>query len=431
MRILYIDLQNSGISGDMLLAALLGLVKNHVKILKQLKELENFLPDVSKLEINLDKEEINGVQVNKLNIDIKESKDHRTAKLLQNSLDKYLVSSNLSESAMKYAQNVLNSLIIAESEVHGKLTDNIHLHELSSIDTLIDIVGVTTTFDDIKAFNEDIKIYCSKIPLGGGKIVTKHGILPVPAPATIKILEKSDLISYGGPIDSELVTPTGVALLVNLNPEVLRYPSEMKIIRSIYSTGQNKFKNFLNILRLFYGDSKEINNFESQHTLQKYTEKVSILETDVDDVSGEILGNFISNLKKEEFLDIQIFPTITKKNRPGHKLEILCYPEQTFRLIEKIIREIGTLGVRYNIINRVCISRRFEKKTIKINEKSYIINYKISYFESDKKMKIVNIKPEYEDLEMISKKTNLTIKKVQLIAQSKIKEIYENFNSIN
>ncbi len=165
--------------------------------------------------------------------------------------------------------------------------------------------------------------------------------------------------------------------------------------------------------------------------MQKYTEKISVLETDVDDVSGEILGNFISNLKPGEFLDVQLFPTITKKNRPGHKLEILCYPEHTFKLIEKIINEIGTLGVRFKIINRICINRKFQKRLIKINEKSYTLNYKVSYFESNKEINIVNIKPEYEDLKKISETTNLTIKQVQLIAQSNIKDIYDNFNIDN
>jgi len=162
------------------------------------------------------------------------------------------------------------------------------------------------------------------------------------------------------------------------------------------------------------------------HPLQKYVEQISVLETDVDDVSGEILGNFISNIEKEDILDIQVFPSITKKNRPGHVIKVLCYPEQIFKLIEKIIQELGTLGVRFNIINRVCINRKIEKKSIEINEKIYELNYKISFIELDKGIEIINIKPEYEDLKRISEDTGMAVKNVQLLAQAKIQQIYDN-----
>lgn len=428
MRILYIDLQNSGISGDMFLAALLELVPESNKVLKELEELKNVLPGVSKLEIKLVKTEITGIQVNKLKIEIKETKDHRTATILQKSLSDYLVNSQISDSAKNYAHKVLNSLILAESEVHGELTKNIHLHELSSVDTLIDIIGVATALDRFNAFNsKDLRIFCGKIPLGSGTINTKHGILAIPAPATLKILEKSNLITYGGPIESELTTPTGAALLANLEPQILQHLPDMRILKTNYSTGQKIFENFLNVLRLFYGEDKQLDFSNLSHPLQKYVEQVSILETDVDDVSGEILGNFISTFENKEILDIQIFPSITKKNRPGHIIKVLCYPEYTFKLIERILQELGTLGVRFNIINRVCINRRIERKSINVNEKTYEINYKISFVESEKGIEMINIKPEYEDLKKISEETGITVRKIQLLVNSKLKQIYDNY----
>ena len=429
MKILYIDLLNSGISGDMFLAGLLGLIPEPNIILHELRDLKNYLPHVKKLDIELIHTERSGIQLNQLKIDIEERKDHRTAKTLQESLNNFLSNSKMSNSAKNYANKVLNSLIQAEVAVHGELIENIHLHELSSIDTFIDIIGVATILDRLDGFEKGLRISCSKLPLGGGKINTKHGIIAIPAPATLKILEKSNLVTFGGPIDSELVTPTGTALLVNLEPQVLQYPAEMKIIKSVYSTGQKKFDNFLNVLRLIYGDDKGSNYYNVDYLLQQYIERVTVLETDVDDISGEILGNFITTFKKEDILDIQIFPTITKKNRPGHIIKVLCHPEHTFKLIEKIIHELGTLGVRFNIINRVCVDRKIEKKNIEINEKFYDIGYKISFIKSDKGLEIVNIKPEYEDLKKISKDTGLAINKVQLIANAKIKEIYNNFQN--
>jgi uncharacterized protein (TIGR00299 family) protein len=424
MRILYIDLKNSGISGDMLLAALLGLVPEPENILENLRKLKDYLSGVSRLNIDLRKMSRSGIYLNQLKIEINENKDHRSAKKLQNSLNKYLNENPFSDSAKNYANQVLSSLIHAESEVHSELANKVHLHELSSVDTLIDIIGVTIALEKINFFDEDFQIYCSKIPLGGGEINTAHGLLTIPAPATLKILEKSNLISYGGPIESELVTPTGIALLTSLNPKFLEYPPEMIIKKSVYSTGQKEFKDFQNILRLFLGECKNLDTFESIHPLQKYVEKVAILETDVDDVSGEILGNFINEFKSEKVLDIQIIPSLTKKNRPSYIIKVLCYPKYTFELMEKIIHELGTLGVRYSILDRLCVDRAIEKRTIKINNKDYPINFKVSYIELENSKKIVNVKPEYEDLKKVSKDAGISVREIQFIIQAKIKQLF-------
>ncbi|MFX0081944.1 MAG: nickel pincer cofactor biosynthesis protein LarC [Candidatus Hodarchaeota archaeon] len=424
MRILYIDLKNSGISGDMLLAALLGIVPEPEEILKDLRKLKNYLPDVSQLNIDLNKIDRSGIQLNQLKIEIKENKDHRSAKTLKNSLNQYLNENSFSDLAKNYANQVLDSLIQAEAEVHGELASKVHLHELSSIDTLIDILGVTTVLDKMNSFDENFKFFCSKIPLGGGEVNTTHGLLTIPAPATLKILEKSNLITFGGPIESELVTPTGIALLTSLSPVFLEYLPEMMIRKSAYSTGQNKFKDFQNILRLFFGEYEDLESTIPNHPMQKYVEKVSILETDVDDVSGEILGNFFNEFKEEKVLDLQIIPSLTKKNRPSYIIKVLCYPEYTFELIEKIIHELGTLGVRYSIVNRVCVDRTIEKHIIKINKKEYDVNFKVSYIELGKSKEIINVKPEYEDLKKISNNSGISVREIQFIIQAKIKQLF-------
>jgi len=417
MRILYIDLNNSGISGDMLLAAMLGIVPEPESILKDLRKLKDYLPSVSQLNIDLKKISRSGIHLNQLNIEIKENKDHRSAKTLLNSLNKYLNEKSFSDSAKNYANQVLNSLIQAEAEVHGELANKVHLHELSSIDTLIDILGVTIALDKINSFDENFQLYCSKIPLGGGKVNTAHGLLSIPAPATLKILEKSNLITFGGPVESELVTPTGIALLTSLNPEFLEYLPEMKINKSVYSTGQKIFKDFQNILRLFLGEYNNLETYKSTNPMQKYVEKVSILETDVDDVSGEILGNFINEFKNEKVLDLQIIPSLTKKNRPSYIIKVLCYPRYTFELMEKIIHELGTLGVRYYTMHRVCVERTQEKRSVEINGKNYEVNFKISFIRSLNDKDIVNIKPEYEDIKRISKDSGIPVRKIQIILQ--------------
>ena len=431
MRILYLDLINSGISGDMFLASLLGLVPEEAtKILDELIELKDYLPGVTKLTVELIKISKSGIQLNQLKIEIKETKNHRSAKTLKDSLNKYLNEKNFTKSAKNYANQVLDNLINAEADVHDELIENIHLHELSSVDTLIDILGVTAALDQINGFEEGFKVFCSKIPLGGGNVKTAHGSLAVPAPATLKILEKSNLVTFGGPIDSELVTPTGAALLTSLNPKFCQYLPDLIIRKSIYSTGQKNFKDFLNILRIFHGEYKEFDVTGKIDMMDKYTQKVSIIETDVDDVSGEILGNFINKLKNENILDIQIIPSITKKNRPSHIIQILCHPEYTSKLIEKSIHELGTLGVRFNTINRVCVERIMEKRIIEVEGKKFDVNFKISYISSEKGKDIVNIKPEFEDIKKISEDLGIAIKKVEFIAQAHLEQLFHKYNRI-
>lgn len=425
---MYIDATDSGISGDMFLASLLELISNPIELIDELKELKNYLKGVKNIDIDLIKVKRNGIVVNQLKLDIEETKNARSTKSMKSSLEDFLDEKEYSEAAKKYAINVLETLFHAEAEVHGDLIENIHLHELSSVDTLIDILGVTKALDQFGCFEENFIIYCSKIPLGAGKIKTAHGILPIPAPATVKILEKSNLVSESGPVESELVTPTGVALLSNLKPIYSKYPNEMILEKVVYSTGNKEFKDFSNILRIFYGKSSKSENVSLSTFLYKYIEDVSVLETDVDDVSGELLGNFMNILETKQILDIQMIPSITKKNRPSHVIKILCRPENNFEIIDTIINELGTLGVRFNTIKRICIDRELIKSKITILEQDYEITYKISYFQTENKKKIVNIKPEYENLKEISKISGLPVKDVLIYAQELLKKLYEQFN---
>lgn len=432
MKSLIIDASNSGISGDMFLAALLELVPNAANIINDLKELKLFLNDITKLEIELTKTERAGIKVNQLKLEIREEKHHRQPKVLKDALNKFLDEKHFSEVGREYANHVLDSLFRAEAEVHQDLIENIHLHEISSVDTLIDILGVTKALETIGAFDKNFKIYCGKVPLGGGVINSAHGTLPVPAPATIKIIEDSELLIHNGPINSELVTPTGAALLVNLNTFNKDYFPAMNLEKVVYSTGQKRFDNFPNILQLYIGNIVDYELEQESGFLRKYLEEITLIETDVDDISGEILGNFIKIIENENVLDVQVIPGITKKNRPSHIIKVLCYPKYTFQLIEIILRELGTLGVRYNTIKRVCVDRKVEKSSIRVNEKDYSLNYKISYIQKEKKAIIINIKAEYEDLKKISGISGVPVKELQTIFQSKINQISTDFlNRIN
>lgn len=413
-------MSNSGISGDLFLGALLDLIDNPNKIIAELIDLKKYLSGVNKLNITLNQKEVNGINVSKLDIDLNEEKDHRHASDLKDSLNKFLDDKEYSKDAKEYAKNVLNSLIRAEAKVHKNLEENIHLHELSSVDTLIDILGVTKALEILGYFERNLFIYASKVPLGGGTIKAAHGDLPIPAPATSKIVKNSNLIVYPGPIDQELTTPTGAALLANLNPKITRPHFHLK--KDSYSTGEKQFTNFPNIFRLYIGQQKS--EIEQDQYLLQYNETVSVIETNIDDVSGEIIGDFI-DLVENKALDIQVIHTLTKKNRPSYIIKILCHPDKKFELIEFTMEHLGTLGVRYYDLKRICIDREIRTINITIDKNSYSVDYKLSFIIRKGQKKIINIKPEFDNLKKISDKTKYSIKALKKIILPKIyDEIY-------
>ena len=411
----------------MFLAALINLVENPDEILKKLRDLKDYLPKVTTFEVNLKQTERSGIKVNQLSIKIKEDKHSRSSKSLLEALNRYLTDYNFSKEAIEYANRVLGDLINAEAVVHEKLAEEIHLHELSSIDTLLDILGTTMALEEIGYFKNQIIITASTLPLGGGVVKTAHGILPVPAPATLKILEKSNLVSKLGPIDTELVTPTGIALLNALKPKTIK--RKMKIQKVVQSTGEKDFPDFPNILRIFYGFIEENQLEEKSLIIDDYIQEIAIIETDVDDVSGEIIGNLMNILEKKKILDIQIIPAITKKQRTSNIIKVLCEPRFKTEIIDVFLRELGTLGVRFQIMQRVCVERLLKKEPIKIENEEYMITFKISFYKSSQTYHIINIKPEFEDLKKVSEKTGLPVKIIEFYAQEKLVTLYNEFFS--
>ncbi|TXT63249.1 MAG: hypothetical protein BAJALOKI1v1_760005 [Promethearchaeota archaeon] len=397
----------------MFLAALLELLPNSQKLLDSLCDLKGYLKGVSKLKIKMDKVKKNDIWVSQLHIDLTEKKTHRSIKALKDALNQFLKDKDFKSETSRYANDVLDTLITAEAEVHRKLKEKIHLHELSSVDTLIDILGVSKSLELLGAFSEELKIYCSILPLGGGTIKAAHGVIPVPAPATVKIIETSKLLTQLGPVQEEISTPTGVALLTNLNPAVKRIA--FNILNTGHSIGQKTFPNFLNMLRIFHGRSDQPNLETTINPLAKYREQVSIIETNIDDISGECIGDFFDVMKEEDILDIEVRQAITKKNRPCYSITVLCKPEVKFNIIRRIISTLGTLGVRYHTIDRICIEREIESINLEINGIFYPVRYKSSYFRHNNQKEIVNIKPEYEDLRKIRQKTKYSIHKLHQI----------------
>ena len=195
------------------------------------------------------------------------------------------------------------------------------------------------------------------ICVGGGTITFSHGTMTNPASAVLEILKNSKLVIHGGMVKNELTTPTGACILVNLtNTSIEFYPS-MKIDSIGYGAGKNDFDNFSNVLKIVRGIKK--NNFES--------DSVIILETNVDDVSGEILGNLIEKIMHDGAKDASIYHGITKKGRPTNLVSIICDNDTIDKITDTLITETGTLGIRVTSSNRIIVPRTIHEIKIIID----------------------------------------------------------------
>lgn len=385
----YIDPLQSGISGNMLLGALIDAGGSEKKFLKVVSKIEK----EADCKIAVKKEKTRQKGISALFVDIETGGRYQD---LEGILKKVLTNKKEKEFALKVAKTMLN----AERVVHG--TKDVHLHELGSVDTVVDIAGASVLLGSLGLVH--IKGYSSAVLVGKGKVKTEHGELSIPPPVTLEILRKFKIPFYFSQDEFELATPTGVALLANL----VKFEEPENFEVETIGTGAGGFdlKN-PNVLRVMIGK------------LRPKEDSVSLLETNVDDVSGEVLGYTLERLYDEGALDVQIQPTITKKNRPGNIISVMCGREDVEKISRVLTEETGTLGIRTGIIQKRHILKRETKKVdVKLPGYRGKVRVKIA---KDEKGDTVNMKPEYEDVKKIAKKTNMSFRKVY----SKIEQLLD------
>ncbi len=286
--------------------------------------------------------------------------------------------------AKTFAESCINTLISSESKIHGISEDTVHFHEASSIDTLVDIVGITIALDDLKLFEE--KIVCLPISVGGGTVSFSHGTMSNPASAVLQIFKNSNLNIQGNNSKEELTTPTGACILVNLTNNPVHYYPSMNIHSIGYGAGKKDFEGFSNVLKIIQGDE---NNVEM--------DSVKILETNVDDVSGEILGHLIEKIMGQGAKDVSIYPGITKKGRPTNLVCVICDDVKVDKIVDTLVSETGTLGIRISNSNRFVIPRTNHNFSLTFDGKSFEVNYKKSSHNGK-----IHFKIEFDDLKNIS-----------------------------
>ena len=407
--VLVIDPQIAGISGDMLLCSLIDLGANKNKVINGIKQSEKFLLNSTIKKLDFEKIQKHGIQSFQLVLETDEGVHNRKGSEIKKAIYDSVVAIGLSQTAKIFAESCIDTLISSESTIHGIPEESVHFHEASGIDTLVDIVGISIALEDLKLFDE--KCFCLPVSVGGGSVTFSHGTMSNPAGAILEIFKNSNLIIKGNSANEELTTPTGACILVNLANESVDFYPSMKIDSIGYGAGQKEFETFSNVLKVVKGSE---HNFES--------DSVKVLETNVDDVSGEILGNLIEKIMEKGALDVSICNGITKKGRPTNLISVICTNKNTDKIIDTLVLETGTLGIRVSDSNRFIVPRSLHVVTLNLNGSSFQINYKKFSYKGKTDFKI-----EFDDLKKISNTLDKSIREVDILLRTEIRQL-ENYD---
>ena len=398
-QIVIIDSQVAGISGDMLLSSLIDVGANKKKVIDSIYACQNYFKGSKIRNVDFVKTSSYGISCTKFLFDYTDSANSRIGSAVYRAIAACSDSLNLSNVAKSFVLNSLKKIIQAESKIHGSSYTSVRLHEVSTIDTAADLIGTAVALDDLDLLSK--KFYTTDVAVGNGLLEFSHGVVPNPGNAILEILSDRQILLVPGKLDGELTTPTGAAMLVNLASEhISQYPpiTPEKIGNG---GGQKEGKNVANILRLVIGNS----NLKLDYT----SESVYELETNVDDVTGEIIGNLIDVLYANNAKDVTVLHGLSKKNRPSFLVKVLADKTSRDALIQILLSETGSLGCRVDEVNRITTSRSFITLPIAIENRKFKVRVKIS---KNRNGSVNSIKPEYDDIKNISIVLKIPYKKV-------------------
>ena len=403
MKVLYFDC-SSGISGNMTLGSLLEIIGDENYLINELKKL-----NVEGYKIEISKKIKNGITAT--HVDVKLESEHKHEHEHHhheeehnhthhhhhehrnlNDINTIIDNSELDEKVKELSKKIFLRVAKAESKVHNKPLNEVHFHEVGALDSIVDIVGTAILINNI---NPD-KIISSIVNDGYGFIECAHGTMSVPVPATSEIFANSNVKFKQIDIDTELVTPTGAAIIAELAEEFTTLPA-MTTNKIGWGAGTKDLK-IPNILKVYYGEMQENN------------EKIVIMETNIDDCSGEILGYTEELLFENGALDVFFTPIFMKKNRPAYRLTVACKKENMLKLQNIIFRETTTIGIRYRFESRTELAREFveiDTKYGKIKAKK-VMNDGETY-----------VYPEYSTMKELAQKNNIPLKQLYKLEELK------------
>ncbi|MGI6752369.1 MAG: nickel pincer cofactor biosynthesis protein LarC [Anaerovoracaceae bacterium] len=395
-NILYFDCF-SGISGDMTLGALMDLGLEPSRVRMELEKL-----NLKGFELQAEKSRRYGITGMEADVIVKESHGHGHGHEHSHGrnfkdIKEIILNSTISSRAKELSINIFTAIAEGEAKVHGKPVEQVHFHEVGALDSIIDIVGTAICIDmlDIQ------KVFCSVLVEGNGFIECEHGILPVPVPAVVEMLKGSGIVLKQGEVKTELVTPTGLGILKGLGAISVGMPM-MNIVSSGMGFGKREIGR-LNALRIILGKGEG----EEGCKVWKSEDEVFIIEANLDDESGEVIGYTLDLILEAGALDAYCVPIQMKKCRPGVILTAICSKKDVEHISGIMLTETTSLGVRISSKERIA----FQREIHKVETPYGIVRIKVGSLGEFSKAK-----PEYDDCARIAKEKGMPISDVFALA---------------
>lgn len=381
-----IDPQGSGISGNMLIGAFVDLGAD----MNELKEvMEKSAKNFGGVEVSFTKTIKQGINSTFCHVEMLNRENSVNFKDFITKIK----SLDLDDKVKSTSINIFKRIAEAESKVHGKTLEEVHFHEVGASDAVADVIGSVYAYYSL-GFDEH-EIIGLPIAVGGGRVKTSHGTIPVPVPAVLEILK--DAVMTGGPVDSELATPTGCAIYMELCDNIKEFIPPVSVKNVGYGAGSKDFDH-PNILRIIESDN-----------IGK-SDEIDVIETNIDHLTGEEIGYLFNTILDAGASDVSVTPIIMKKNRQGSLLKVISQKENRDNIINTIFKETGSLGIRIAPnLHRGIAKREFITKTFNIKGKDYEITFKVAYVNGE----IISKRPEYEDLKRIAEDTGLALREVK------------------
>lgn len=397
MRTLYFDCF-AGASGNMILGALIAIGVDREKLKQQIR-----LLDIADFDLEISQVDRSGIKATHIEVKVPREHIHRHL----HDIEEIVNDSQLTDAVKHRAVSIFTRLAEAEAKVHGIDIRKVHFHEVGAMDAIVDVVGACIGFEMLGVE----KFACSKIHVGSGFAQMEHGKFPIPPPAVAELLKGTPI--YSTEIEGELITPTGAAIISTLCDNYGTIP-EMIVERTAYGAGTRTYEKFPNVLRMILGNAEVRTLVRAKYASQNSTDNLLLLETNIDDLSPQILGYVMERAFEIGALDCWFTPIQMKKNRPATMVSILCEPTKREALTELLYRETTTLGVRIRQVERECVRREI----ITVNTEFGDVDVKIARLGSE----VVNAMPEYDQVRKLAMKNNVAFRIVREAALAKLSE---------
>ena len=393
MRTLYFDCF-AGASGNMILGALLALGID-------LEELKRNLGTLAIAEFDLEVSRVDRSGIVATHVEVKVPHEHLHRHL--SDIDRIIDGSQLSDSIKARSKSIFRRLAEAESKVHGIDLDEVHFHEVGAMDAIVDVVGACIGFEMLGIE----RFACSKVHVGSGFVKMAHGNFPVPPPAVAELL--TGIPVYSTEIEGELITPTGAAIISTLCDSYGVLP-EMKVEVTSYGAGTREYTDFPNVVRLMLGETA------NAKVANVSTDRLILIETNIDDISPQILGYVMERSFELGALDCWFTPIQMKKNRPATMVSILCKSVNKDIFAELLYSETSTIGVRIREVDRECLSREM----VSVETRYGTVDVKIARRANE----VMNAMPEYDQVKKLAREKGVAFSVVRdaVLAQLDTKE---------